>query len=88
MQFSATQKQILYKLWRHRCFGRGQIYVDNLLQGFPSHEIDKIKNELDKLIKENVIIVIKKKHGKKVYINLEFRKEILKALKEEYPFIR
>lgn len=87
MQFSTLQKRILYKLWRHRCFGKGQIYIDNLLRGFPSHEIDKIKNELEKLIKENVIIVVKKKHGEKVYINLEFRKEILKALKEEYPFI-
>jgi len=61
--------------------------IDNLLRGFPSHEIDKIKNELEKLMKENVVIAVKKKHGEKVYINLEFRKEILKALKEEYPFI-
>ncbi len=40
--FTNDELGILYKLWRNRCFGKGHMLVDNLIDGFPTGIQDKI----------------------------------------------
>jgi len=35
-KFTIDELGILYKLWRNRCFGKGHILINNLIDGFPS----------------------------------------------------
>ena len=60
MNFTDLQVDLLFKLWRNRCFGKGHMLIDNLVGGFPSNIKGQMQVELDELIKKNV--VIKKKH--------------------------
>ncbi|MFO7677539.1 MAG: hypothetical protein R6V50_04055 [Thermoplasmatota archaeon] len=46
-----------------------------------------MQEELDELIKKNVVIKKPSKHGKAVYINYEYKDNIASALKKKYPFI-
>jgi len=87
MNFTDLQVDLLFKLWRNRCFGKGHMLIDNLVGGFPSHIKGQMQGELDELIKKNVVIKKPSKHGKAVYINYEFKDKISSALKKKYPFL-
>jgi hypothetical protein len=87
MIFTDVQLDLLFKLWRNRCFGKGHMLIDNLFGGFPSHIKGQMQAELDKLIKENIVIKKPSKHGKAVYINYECKDKIALALKKKYPFL-
>lgn len=80
---------ILHKLWYNRCFSRSKtIYIDNLVKGFPSHLIGKIHDDVNKLIKRNILIKIPHKYGYKVYINLDYKDQIYQALKNYYKSLK
>ena len=61
--------------------------MDNLVGGFPSHIKGQMQEELDKLIKNNIVIKKPSKHGKAVYINYEHKDIIASALKKKFPFL-
>ncbi|GAG28363.1 unnamed protein product [marine sediment metagenome] len=86
--FTDRQLDILFKLWRNRCFRRNAtLQIDNVIKGAPSHLIGEIKEEMDELIKKNIVIRIPHKHGGKVFINPLYKNEIKRDLKKIYPFI-
>ncbi|MBU1941286.1 MAG: hypothetical protein KKC68_05880 [Candidatus Thermoplasmatota archaeon] len=87
MSFTDTQVDILFKLWRNRCFGKGHMLIDNLLGGFPSHIKDHIQEELNDLIKKNFVIKKPSKHGKAVFINYEYKDKIADSIKKKYSFL-
>lgn len=87
MSFTDVQVDLLFKLWRNRCFGKGHMLIDNLVRGFPSPIKGQIQGELDELIKKNIVIKKPSKHGQAVYINYDYKDKIISALKKKYPFL-
>ena len=87
MDISSIQVDLLFKLWRNRCFGKGHMLIDNLIGGFPSHIKGTMQTELNDLIKNNYIIKKPTKHGHAVYINYEYKDKIAASIKKKYPFL-
>lgn len=55
--FTDRQLDILFKLWRNRCFRRNAtLQMDNVIKGAPSHIIGEMREEIDELIKKNIVI--------------------------------
>ena len=88
IHFTELQLDILFKLWRNRCFRRNAtLQVDNVAKGAPSHLIGKIREEIEDLIRKGVVIKIPHRHGNKVFINPEYKFEIERELKKIHPFL-
>lgn len=86
--FTDEQIDILFKLYREHCFGTNDMYIDNVLKGFPKDKKDIFRDAVDDLIRRDYLGVKSKKRGKKVFINPQFRKEIFKAIADKNPFLR
>ncbi len=69
-KFTDNELNILYKLWRHRCFGKGHMLMDNLTDGFPTNIQDKITESLKELIRKGFLVRKSSKHSQAVFINL------------------
>jgi hypothetical protein len=88
VNFTELQLDILFKLWRNRCFRRNAtLQVDNVVKGAPSHLIGKMREEIDDLIRNGVVIKIPHRHGNKVFINPEYKFVIEQALKKSHSFL-
>jgi len=88
VNFTELQLDILFKLWRNRCFRRNAtLQVDNVVKGAPSHLIGEMRKEIDDLIRKGIVIKIPHRHGDKVFINLEYKFEIERALKKIHSFL-
>jgi len=86
--FTGRQLDILFKLWRNRCFKRSAtLQVDNVVKGAPSHLMGEMREEIDDLIKKNIVIRMPHRHGDKVFINPTYKSEIKQELKKIHPFI-
>jgi hypothetical protein len=85
--FTDDELGILYKLWRNRCFGKGHMLIDNVVDGFPTNIQNQISDSIKNLIRKGVLVRKSTKHGQAVYINLHFRSQIEIELKKKYPFI-
>ena len=85
--FTVEELNILHKLWRHRCFGKGHMLIDNLVDGFPTNKQENIQRTLHDLIRKGYLIQKPTKHGHALYINLIYRTAIEKGLKSHYPFL-
>ena len=86
-KFTVDELGILFKLWRNRCFGKGHMLIDNLVDGFPTENQDNITRSVKELIKKGFLVRKPTKHGQAVHINLHNSKEIEKELKKKYPFL-
>ena len=87
MSINPVKIDILYKLWRNRCFGKGHMLIDNVLKGFPKDRINEFKGAIRELIKEGILIVKKTKQGDAVFINPIRRIEIANILRRYYNFL-
>ena len=88
VNFTELQLEILFKLWRNRCFRRNAtLQIDNVVKGAPSHVIGRMREEMDGLIRKGIVIKIPHRHGDKVFINLEYKFEIERALKKIHSFL-
>ncbi len=85
--FTDNELGILYKLWRNRCFGKGHMLIDNLIDGFPTNFQDKISDSLKVLIRKGFLFRRSSKHGQAVFINLNMKRKIELELKKKYPFL-
>ena len=65
MEFGKIEKDILWKLCRKRCFGRGYMLTDNVLRGVPPNKKDLFRDTVHNLITKNILIPKKTKHGKR-----------------------
>jgi len=86
-KFSDNELAILYKLWRNRCFGKGHMLIDNLIDGFPTGIQNDISGLVKELIRKGILVRKSSKHGHAVYINLNKRKQIENELKKKYTFL-
>lgn len=89
MLVTSEDLDLFNKLWRKRCFtSKTTIKIDNLVKGFPLDT--NMKNVVDKLVKQGVLVKIPHKYGAKVYINPDYRNEIYKALKKSslFPYLK
>jgi len=88
MNFTELQLDILFKLWRNRCFRRNAtLQIDNVVRAAPSHLIGRIRTEMDELIRKGIVIKIPHRHGDKVFINPNYKLEIEQALKKIHTFL-
>jgi hypothetical protein len=85
--FTDNELGILYKLWRNRCFGKGHMLIDNLINGFPTNIQDKIADSLKELIRKGFLVRKSSKYGQAVFINLNMKRQIELELKKKYPFL-
>jgi len=85
--FTDNELSIIYKLWRNRCFGKGHMLIDNLIDGFPTNIQDKIADSLKELIRKGFLVRKSSKHGQAVFINLNMKRQIELELKKKYPFL-
>jgi hypothetical protein len=85
--FTNEELAILYKLWRNRCFGKGHMLIDNVIDGFPTANQSNISRSVKELIRKGFLVRKSSKHGQAVYINLNMRKQIENELKKKYPFL-
>ena len=68
-EYIKHSRTIVRKLYSENCFGKGSMYEDNLLSGFPDKSIAKIV--LRALCKQEICCSKKKKYGLKYYLNLD-----------------
>ena len=84
--FSDIQISIFYKLWRNRCFGKGHMLIDTVANGFPTDVQQKVKHEIDTLVKRKYLVKKPSKNGYYVHINLKQKQKIENAIKTIYSF--
>lgn len=63
-------------------FGKGHKLIDTVTSGFPSHELDQVKEAIDRLIKDGILLDHPTKHGKAVHIDANLRIEVWEALRK------
>ena len=84
---SKDEAAILYKLYRHRVFGKHHMLEDNLLRGFPPDQIATLRRALETLKREGTVLRKSTKHGPAVSLPPRLGREIVEQLKKYYPFL-
>ena len=84
---SKDEAAILYKLYRHRVFGKHHMLEDNLLRGFPPDQIATLRRALETLKREGTVLRKSTKHGPAMYRPPKLGREIYERLKKYYPFL-
>jgi len=87
MVYTVEELSILNRLWRNRCFGKGHMLIDNLIGGFPTNVQPHIRHILKDLIRRGHIVKKPTRHGYAVYINPNFKMNIMKELRKKYVFV-
>lgn len=88
MNFTELQLDILFKLWRNRCFRRNAtLQIDTVVTSAPSHLIGKMREELEELIRKGIVVKIPHRHEDKVFINPQYSFEIERTLKKIHSFL-
>jgi hypothetical protein len=82
--YTREEINLIHKLWIHMCFGKGHMLIDNLLKGFPSHLKGHMKNDIENLVRKNILIKKPTRHGYAVYINVEHRAMLERELKKHF----
>ena len=71
------KRNIIKKLYAHKAFSKGHLLYEGFLSGIPSHLEGFVKDVLDGLIKEELVVYYgKTKHGDAYQLNIERLKEI------------
>jgi len=58
--------------------------IDNLVKGYPSYLKGKMKDDVDNLLRKNILVKKPTRHGYAVYINVEHRLMIERELKKHF----
>ncbi|VVB81741.1 Uncharacterised protein [uncultured archaeon] len=71
------KKNILKKLYANQAFSKGHLLYERLMSGIPSHLKGFVKEVLDDLIKEELVILYgKTNYGDAYQLNIKKLKEI------------
>ncbi|HLE54495.1 MAG TPA: hypothetical protein VI999_04560 [Thermoplasmata archaeon] len=84
---SRDEASILFKLYRHKVFGKHHMLEDNLFRGFPPNQIANLREALETLKREGTVLRKSTKHGPAVYLPPKFGRQIYEQLKKHYPFL-
>lgn len=82
----ATEAKVCFKLYRNRCFGAGHMLVDNVVSGFPSHELDEAREAVERLIRDGILRPHPTKHGRAVNIQASLRLHVRERIREHPKF--
>ena len=83
MNLSNEKSDLLYKLWRKKCFRDGHEPVKRLLRVYRNEDINKYKNALDELIKDGLVRKFSHK-DQHVQLNTNRLKEIRNIIEIKY----
>ncbi|MBI4155192.1 hypothetical protein HY498_03860 [Candidatus Woesearchaeota archaeon] len=73
--------KILHKLTRAGKFEHSHTAVENLQKGFPKDMIGEVKDMVNNLKKEGILIVKPTSYGEQVSINLDLKEKVLEYIK-------
>lgn len=72
-----VRKNILKKLYSNQAFSKGHLLYERLMSGIPPHLKGFVKDVLDDLIKEELVLFYgKTKYGEAYQLNMKKLKEI------------
>jgi len=76
-------------LYKAGCFGKGSMYLDNISKGLSDRDLpqlkmtkDKVKEVVEALVRQRILIKKKKQHGWKYYLNMDRIEKIREIVKE------
>ncbi len=72
----AIRRRILFKMARHRWWGGKHTAFDNIPKGFPKEFRNAVKQELDQLIREGLVVPKPTGYGLHVSLNVQKKAEI------------
>ena len=75
---------VLYKLARRRLWGGKHTSIDNLPKGVPKHLWKDVREAVQSLIKEGLILTKPTSYGLEVSLDPRKKKEILKIIEKHY----
>ena len=82
-EYIIKSKKIIRLLLRETCWGKGSMYLDNIKKsGFKDNEIPLVEYVINGLVKQNLVMKKKHKHGWKYYLNNEKREKLFNIAKE------
>jgi len=75
--YQKIRRNIIKKLYAHHAFSKGHLLYERLQSGIPSHLLGYVKEVLNGLIKEELILFYgKTMHGDAYQLNIKKLKEI------------
>ena len=80
-ELNRFQKAILKNLFTHKYIGKRHTSEDNVVKGFPAHEVKRAKKELKELIRKGYILQKPTSYGIEVSINPRMVQEIKEILR-------
>lgn len=72
----AIRSRILFKMCRHRWWGGKHTAFDNIPKGFPKEFRNAVKQELEQLIREGLVVSKPTGYGLHVSLNVQKKAEI------------
>ena len=79
--YHKIRKNIIKKLYANNAFSKGHLLYERLASGIPSHLTGFVKDVLEDLIKEGLVLHYgKTKHGDAYQLNIKKLKEIEAAI--------
>ncbi len=82
-----AEAALLFKLYRRRKFGANHILEDNLLAGYPPGNVADLREALEGLKREGVLVRKPTRHGPAVSIPPSLGRPIYEELRRRYPFL-
>ncbi len=75
--YGRVRKNIVKKLYAHNAFSKGHLLYERLASGIPSHLAGFVKDVLEELIKEGLVLHYgKTKHGNAYQLNIKRLEDI------------
>jgi len=76
-EYQKIKKNIIKKLYSNQAFSKGHLLYERLTSGIPSHLTGFVKNVLDDLLKEGLVLYYgRTKYGDAYQLNIKKLKEI------------
>jgi hypothetical protein len=80
------EAKICFKLYRQGCLGSHWLLKDTAASGFPSHELDEVKDAIDRLVRDDILGLKQTQHGEGVFINPSRKEEVYERVTEHSDF--
>jgi len=82
-EYIRISRTIVKKLFDLNCFGKGSVYINVIKSAIAKEELNKVDIVLAALIKQDICLKKKKKHGWKYYLNTDRYDKIREIIKEK-----
>jgi hypothetical protein len=75
--YQKIRRNVIKKLYANKTFGSKHLLYERLLAGIPGHLAGQVKDVVNGLVKENIVLLYAKtKHGKAYQLNIKKIKDI------------